>query len=310
VLGRLVDDLLDFSRVEAGKLHIEALPCSPDEIVREVIDGLSAEAERKGLAVKQLGSAGRLVLDPVRLRQVVTNLVGNAVKFTELGHVTVRVTRQDTSLVIDVDDSGPGIPPQGQELLFRPFSRLAPHGVLGAGLGLAISRRLLQAMGGSLALVRSELGRGSTFQVKLPALEPVPTAFPGLARPNPTLKGCRILLAEDDCDLGEVMTELLAMAGAQVSWERDGKGACDRAGEQAFDLLVLDLGLPSRDGMASIRWLRAAGITTPAVAFTADTSAATRRECLEAGFDAHIAKGLDTAALLDVLAERSQRARS
>jgi two-component system, sensor histidine kinase len=315
LMVRLADDLLDMSGIEAGILRLEPEPCFPADIARDVIESLRPEAQRKGVELEVGGSCEELMLDPARFRQVLTNLISNAVKYTERGWVVAALSRASDQLLVDVRDTGIGIAPDAQASLFvparRPPSNGGPGGAVGHGLGLSIARRIVEAMGGSIALVDSASGRGSTFRASFPAV-----AAPGRTlRSTPSTKkvhltGVRVLLGEDDLDLGATMADLLAVAGAEVAWEKDGRSVCARAGNEPFDLLVLDLGLPHLDGIEVIRRLRAAGNTTPAAALTADAFPETRARCLAAGFNAHVAKGLAPWALCEHLAKLTATVRT
>ena len=310
VLLALVDDLLDLSKVEAGRLRFELEPTAPLGIAVEAAAALEIEAERKGvtLAVESAGTPPpSIATDPRRLRQILTNLIGNAIKFTERGSVTVRVAASDdgTRLVIDVSDSGIGLTTAQAEALFAPFQQgdaSIAQRFGGSGLGLALSRRLAEGLGGTVELLRSAPGRGSTFRVVLPAppatLPPPAEAPPASGR---ALAGLTLLLADDNRDIREPIRELLEFYGATVVEADDGRTAVERARAGNFDLLLMDVRMPELDGLEATRQLRRAGVRTPIVALTADAVEQHREECLAAGCDGHLPKPVELVRLLEVV---------
>lgn len=312
----IINDILDLSEVESGKLRIRPEPCSPREIGAEVLAALSGRAEEAGLDLTldaDAGGAGSLVTDPVRVRQVLINLVGNALKFTKSGGVKVRVRRHTAlEVAVEVIDSGPGIPRETLARVFEPFYRAEP-GTEGSGLGLAISRRLAEALGGRIE-VESEPGRGSTFRLILPDLpsdQPSAPARRPESSPAPLPVeplDARVLLAEDNPSIQRVTALHLEKAGASVTLARNGQEAVDAVSEAAasglpFDVVLMDMQMPVLDGYEATRQLRADGFSGTIVALTAYAMPEDRDECLRIGCDEHLAKPIDWSRLISLIAE-------
>jgi PAS domain S-box-containing protein len=335
----IIDDVLDLSRIEVGRLQTDPGPVEIGGIVRDVLETLGPRAAAKGLSL-EVELAGplprRIVTDAVRLRQVLLNIVGNAVKFTDAGEVRIRLAApvDDTGvrrLRVAVRDTGPGIAPDVQQRLFQPFERADDamnrrHG--GAGLGLAISRRLARMLGGDVR-VRSRSGRGSTFIVDVPSGDPPAAASepavrtvnelllerpgsaaatgPSSAEPavvvDGALRGRRILLAEDGPDNQRLIGHHLRGAGAVVDTAADGAEAVDmiRHALEAsvrYDLVVMDMQMPVMDGYEATRTLRAAGCDVPILALTAHAMRGDRDRCLAAGCSDYATKPIDRHRLL------------
>ncbi|HVS50956.1 MAG TPA: ATP-binding protein [Opitutaceae bacterium] len=325
----LVNDLLDFTKIEEGKLQLEAVPCRPAEIVGEVIDLLAAQAAEKNLALRfenRLADDLGVIGDPVRLRQILTNLVGNAVKFTAQGSVLIRACWRDDparaghgTLEISVADTGPGIPEAKMANLFQRFmqadaSTARRHG--GSGLGLAICRRLVQLMRGEIS-AKSSVGHGSEFTFSVPcprasaALPPEPTGsvFPSLPSSAPgesAPSSQRHVLIVDDHPINrQVLQELLQRAGYTCEMAGSGREAVSLASRGSFAAILMDIEMPEMDGLAATRAIRAQEISdrrTPILAVTALTHGTMRASCRDAGMDDFVAKPVDRADLLTRLA--------
>jgi signal transduction histidine kinase/CheY-like chemotaxis protein/HPt (histidine-containing phosphotransfer) domain-containing protein len=303
----LLDDILAFSRLEAGHTSMEYAPTSPAAILGEVTRLLQPRAAAKGLSLRWSLDANlpqTVMCDPLRLRQILFNLIGNAVKFTEHGEVSV-VAQQGRDapegqvlLAFEVRDTGIGIPAAAQEAIFDPF--VQAHGGIarrfgGTGLGLAICRRLVQAMNGTIG-VESEEGRGSTFcfaiacaPLAVPASRarlPAGSAFITTAVPR------RVLVVDDHPTNREVARLLLQRLGMATTTVASGAEALV-AGREAFDLILMDLEMPEMDGYATTRAIRASGLpvaTTPIVALTAHVGVQHRARCLEVGMQGFVSK--------------------
>ncbi|MBA4013534.1 MAG: histidine kinase [Phenylobacterium sp.] len=301
-LVTLVDDLLAFARLEAGRFELAPQPVNPLTLVRETAGIVAADAERKGLELT-LALAGderaKFLLDPNRLRQVVLNLLNNAVKFTSKG--AVQVTAEITEAAgghafrLDVRDSGIGMSAAEMERIFERFSQA--DGSIGrrfggTGLGLAISRSLLDLMGGEIG-VESAPGEGARFWVTLP-LGPLQAASPELAAPDATRSaGARVLVVDDHPMNRELCKLLLELEGHQVAMAEDGEEAVQMATEHDFDVILMDVRMPKMDGLAATRAIRALGgprAQTPIIAVTAEALPEQVSRCREAGMVDHVAK--------------------
>jgi signal transduction histidine kinase/CheY-like chemotaxis protein len=331
-LLRLVDDVLDVSKIEAGALHVELGPCAPMAIVEEALEMLRGRARERGLALAvEYASAvpERIVSDAARLRQILVNLIGNAIKFTERGGVEL-VVRLETAaavarLVFEVIDTGIGIAPDYLRRMFEPFSQADTSTTRrfgGTGLGLAISRRLVQRLGGEIEC-ESEPGRGSRFRfwVDPGPLEGValvggvagPTGAAGESPARPVEAPCgRVLLAEDSPDNQRLVRTILQRAGHHVEVVSDGEcavaaalAACDA--DAPFDVVLMDMQMPVLDGYGATRRLRAAGYAGVIVALTAHAMQGDREKCLNAGCDDFATKPIARAELVDVIARHLRK---
>lgn len=322
----VINDILDLSKIEAGKIEVEQVETALPNLLGEVASILRPRAIGKGVQLHiDLASSIPAVAktDPTRLRQIIMNLAGNAVKFTEAGEVRLviaaRETNQGKRLVVDVVDTGPGMGPEQIHRLFQPFSQAdstmtRKHG--GTGLGLTICRRLARLMNGDVSLVESIVGRGSIFRLDLPLVSSpecelvnsldviapvVEVNAPGIVE---RLTG-RILLAEDGLDNQRLIAFHLRKAGAVVEVADNGRVALERVIESAargehFDLLLTDMQMPEMDGYTLCRRLRRMGTRMSIVALTAHAMAEDREKCLAAGCDDYVSKPIDKPLLLSV----------
>ncbi|HSS47310.1 MAG TPA: CHASE3 domain-containing protein [Thermoanaerobaculia bacterium] len=319
-LARIVEDILDVSRIVTGKLHIEPRETELTPVVQAAVDAVRPAAEAKRIDIEtRLEPAGPVWGDPDRLQQVIWNLVANAVKFTSKeGKVEVRLQRAGSQVEIVVCDNGPGI---ASELLpyvfdhFRQADSSSTRRHSGLGLGLAIVRHLVELHGGTVAVASDGDGRGTAFTVSLPVrtLGTVPAAAPAAGesteRPSAPaaetpLRGLRTLVVEDDPDSLEMVCMLLAQRGADVRPAASTAEAMAVIERWKPDLLISDLGMPEEDGYTLIRRVRALpaehGGQVPAVALSARTRPEDRIEALSAGFQMHISKPVAPAELLAV----------
>ena len=336
-LLQIINDILDISKIEAGMFSIEKIPCSPKEILAEVHAAMEVRAAIKGieLVVESAGAVPRtIVSDPVRLKQILLNLVGNALKFTEKGSVHLSVALVDggaPALRFQVRDTGIGMDAETVTRLFRPFMQADSSTTRrfgGTGLGLSISKHLVEQLGGQVA-VESESGVGSTFSftVETGSLEGVeledgPTlsflsdlSDSEYLRPPPSLPGVRVLLAEDGEDNRRLLGYVLASAQATTTTAVDGNEALAMAmgairTGHPFDVILMDMQMPELDGYEATRRLRAQGCQTPIIALTAHAMAADREKCLAAGCDDFCTKPIVRNTFLTIVAEWAERKKS
>ena len=320
----VINDILDLSRVEAGRLELDYGPVQPARLLREVAELMGPRALERGLELRvqiDPASEGAIRSDATRLQQILINLAANAVKFTPSGFVRLAVTAEPTGMLrFDVEDSGTGIPREMQQVVFEPFAQGDPsmsrrHG--GTGLGLPISRRLATALGGALTLA-SELGRGSTFTLRIPAERAVESAAAPAAaveRDRASQLSGRVLLAEDCPDSRRLLVHLLERFGLEVKIAENGVRALERvraarSDGTPFDLVLMDMQMPEMDGYEATRRLRSEGFPGRIVALTAHAMDGSRETCLAAGCDEFLTKPVDRARLRSVIARQLERART
>ena len=306
----MINEILDFSKIEAGHLTLETSPTALKPLIDSVVVLLAPRAEVKGLTftvnIDPLVPAWVLI-DAARLRQILLNLIANAIKFTDHGEVSVKVSSTVEQLLFEVIDTGCGLSEQQQERLFEPFQQ-ADESVArrfgGTGLGLAICKRLSEAMQGRLG-VKSQLGQGSTFWCQLPlvAADPVSASLPVM--PKRDFSGTTLLLVEDNAVNRKVAIGLLSRLGCDVIWAENGHDALAMAQSQQVQLIFMDIQLPDIDGLLVTQRLREQGgwlASVPIVAMTAGGAEDDRQRCLAAGMNDYITKPLSLSALSNVLA--------
>ncbi|MBN2473914.1 MAG: response regulator [Pirellulales bacterium] len=345
-LLEVINDILDLSKIEAGKMHVERTACSPCQIVDDVVSLMKVRAEGKGLSLNvrhDRAVSATVQSDPTRLRQILTNLVGNAIKFTEVGSVTVttrlRTDAGPPTIGFDVSDTGIGMTLEQIGNLFQPFVQgdaTMSRRFGGTGLGLMISRRLAGMLGGDIS-VTSEPGVGSTFSLTVDPgpldSQPVPAHTTqvdpdgALLRERPAASKImlphRILLAEDGPDNQRLISFILRSAGAEVTVAENGQVALEKAigtqphrggehggREPPFDLILMDMQMPVLDGYEATRQLRSAGYAGPIIALTAHAMAGDRRRCLEVGCDDYAAKPIQREQLVALVAKHVPAASS
>ena len=329
-LLELINDVLDLSKIEAGRMTLESVACDPAQVLGDVAAMMRQRAADKGVTLRldvESPLPRRMIADPLRLRQVLVNLVGNAIKFTQAGEVSVRamcdgadVNAPSATLHIAVRDTGIGMTPEQIAKLFRPFTQAdetMTRRFGGSGLGLTITQRLVHLMGGSLE-VQSEPAMGSTFTVTLPVV-PAAVEMPlaedrvagagagagadaatgGKTRgPEVNLTGGRVLLAEDTPDTRRLVELLLHRAGAAVTVASTGHEVLELAAKADFHVILMDMQMPQVDGYTAATELRRRGITTPVVAVTAHAMAGDRERCIAAGCTDYLTKPIDGGELL------------
>lgn len=329
VLTQLMDDILDLSKIEAGKVGIEKVDCSPWLLIEEIVNLMQFKAAEKSLALQaryDLPIPQVFKSDPIRLRQILVNLVGNAIKFTERGEVSLRVRyvcepSMGNCMQFQVVDTGIGIPPEKLSEIFQPFSQGDPSTTRrfgGSGLGLAISRRLAETLGGRIDAV-SERGKGSTFTLTLKAATPASQCMlqvplkeaPSLKmtqdpRIAPKLSGS-VLIVEDSAENSDLIGIFLTEAGLTIEIAEDGRIACDKAAAaeaagKPYDLVLMDIQMPTMDGYEATRELRRTGRRQPIIALTAHAMAGDREKCLAAGCDYYLSKPIHRKTLIATVA--------
>jgi CheY-like chemotaxis protein/nitrogen-specific signal transduction histidine kinase len=325
---QLIEDLLDISRIVAGKLRLEVRPLDLIELIERAIDVVRPAASAKGIRIQPIldTETGLISGDPDRLQQVVWNLLANAIKFTPKGgRVQVMLERVNSHIEIAVSDTGQGVAADFMPHLFERFQQeqtgsKRTHG--GLGLGLAIVRHIVELHGGTVVAESAGEGRGSTFTVKLPRA-PIMRTAGELERRHPTLDcdvishadrtrltDLRILVVDDEPDSNEVVSAVLASSGAEVRVAGSATEALAELTRWRPDLIVSDIGMPGEDGyalMAKVRALDGELAKIPAIALTAYTTAEDRIRIFSSGFQAHVVKPVEPAELVAVVSGTGRR---
>ncbi len=321
----LINDILDLSKIEADRLEVEQVRCSPHDIISEIVSVLRVKALEKELTLDYHWNGKvpeTICTDPARFRQLLMNLVSNAIKFTSAGKVQIVAELvkdgRDPRLAIQVIDTGVGIPADKFDAIFDPFVQ-ADTSVTrqfgGTGLGLTISRRIAEALGGGIA-VTSEIGKGSTFTVTIATgpLDGVRILDAPLADgmrsprlkaidPLPSLAGVRILVVEDGDTNRKLIGLVLQRSGVKVTMAENGRIGADLAMKDPFDLILMDMQMPVMDGYTATALLRQHGLTIPIIALTAHAMKGDQDKCLAAGCSGYVTKPIDADMLLRTVAE-------
>ena len=323
----IINDILDLAKIESGTMRVRHVPIDPAAVIDDVVSLMRVRAEARGLGLHISSSLQlpRLQSDPVRLRQILLNLIGNAIKFTARGGVTIHVDRHATGdLVVGVADSGSGIEAEDLERLFTPYEQLpeAEGRSDSTGLGLSICRRLAGELGGTIH-AESRPGEGSRFTLRMPwvaasvgrSLET--RDLPGVSdtgsqdRSGDRLDDYRIMVVDDRRDMRLLMQMVLEDAGATVLIAANGQEAIDHLKDQpeAADAVLLDMQMPVMDGYEAARILRERGWDKTLIAVTANAMAGEREACLRAGCDVYLTKPVEANRLVALLARRLQAPR-
>jgi signal transduction histidine kinase/CheY-like chemotaxis protein len=338
-LVRILSDILDFAKLEAGRLEVERIDTRPSEILRDVEQLMLPAARAKGIGFELHVAPDvppLLRSDPTRMSQILVNLVGNAIKFTQTGGVRVTAalakSGSPSALEIKVADTGCGMAPSAVERIFEPFSQAdetMARRFGGTGLGLAISNELTRLLGAELHCESIE-GQGSTFSFSLPLdagsiaevadFETSPVEIDEstrtlIARIAREAGQARILLVEDSADNRRLLELMLRRAGFSVSFANDGQEGLSEAllahaGGEPFDVILMDMQMPVLDGYTATRRLRQIGYAGPIIALTAHSLAGERERCIQAGCDAYAAKPIDRPALLRLILGTIKQSRS
>ena len=328
LLSTVINDILDLSKVEAGRLEIDRQDASLDELLSDVKTLCNLQALEKGLSLSVNVDGvlpGVIKTDALRLRQILLNIVANAVKFTKSGYVKVTLRRQRGAdgrekLAFIVEDSGIGIDPGQAVGLFMPFTQAdvsikRKHG--GTGLGLVLSKRLARLLGGDVVLTESVPNVGSTFTITIDLVPVVDRPFESRVSEQPPapramggtrLDGVRILVVEDSPDNRLLVGRILNLAGAVVESAENGQEALEKLRFKSYDALLMDIQMPIMDGFATTAFLRKEGNKTPIIALTAHAFKEDQDRCRDAGFDDHLAKPINRQILLEKVARYTIKA--
>lgn len=321
-LLKLIDQILDLSKIESGKIEIFSEKVNLGELLKEVNSTLILQANKKNIALefKLMGSVpSEVQTDPMRLKQILINILGNAIKFTDSGKVCIVVSYgpENSQLQFKISDTGIGLTVEQRGRIFNPFiqgdiSHTKKFG--GTGLGLILSRKFAQQMGGDLILLDSVLGSGTSFEVKVQALseantQMMATVWKKDAAVKPSnkieevisLAGADILLAEDSVDNQMIIKMILTKAGAKVDIAADGQEALKKASQKNYDIILMDIQLPYMNGHLVCQSLREKLYTGPIIALTAHALKEERNQSFQAGCNAHLTKPIDRQLLLSTI---------
>jgi CheY-like chemotaxis protein/nitrogen-specific signal transduction histidine kinase len=317
-LVRLVDDLLDVGRIASGKLQLQRSPVSLGRVLATSVEATSVVIENQRHRLSVQAEDGELLVlgDCDRLAQVFTNLLTNAAKYTDRGGtIRVTLTRDAAQAIVRVADSGIGIPESEVANVFDLFSQVRSHQGRtegGLGIGLSLVRSIVALHGGRVDAHSEGIGRGSTFTVSLPLMANQRTSQ--IIQTEQALVSTparRILIADDNADAAESLSDLLSMLGHEVCTARDGEEAREKASVFSPEIVILDLGMPRMGGIEAAKQIRLLPVSRNAflIALTGWGQDEDRIRTQEAGFDAHLVKPVDTSVLIQLLSERTQGSR-
>jgi len=310
MLSPLLDDVIDFERIEAGRLDLTIRPIDAGDLAASVARLLEPQARDKGLSLTIEGQTepGWVATDPVRLRQCLFNLIGNAVKFTLHGGVRIVCEHPAPGrIAFVIEDTGVGIPVEAQTMLFERFHQADASTTRrfgGSGLGLSIARKLARLMGGDVTFV-STPGVGSTFRLEI-AAGPAAPAVAAVDEDGPMLGGLRVLVVEDNPTNRTIAVKLLAAMGAEAITAEDGLSGVEAARIGGFDLILMDIQMPVMDGVEAARAIRAAEASqnlprTPILALTANALVHQVESYLAVGMDGHVSKPIELKRLYEAI---------
>lgn len=313
-LVTIINDILDLSKVEAGKIEISKEVFSLPNLLRDFETLLRIRSEDKGIDLhfERASNAPEFVYsDPARIRQILLNIVGNAIKFTDKGTVDVKVASNNDFLIFDISDTGSGISPEEVSKLFTPFTQgdqSVKKTLGGTGLGLALAKSLAQLLGGDVILKSSTPGKGTVFQVSVPFQIPedlkgsdgtAAKVKPGIN--STAIDGNNILIVEDSPDNQLLLSRILLKGGAQVKVAQNGQIGLEMALGEDFDIIIMDMQMPVLDGYSAIRLLRSKNYKKPIIGLTAHAMKEDIKKCFEAGADEVLTKPIDKIKLLETL---------
>lgn len=325
-LSKIIDEILDLSKVEAGKMDVEKSDVMVGDLLRGIKDFMILPASEKGLDLRfsiEGEVPSKIRSNATRIQQILVNLIGNAIKFSPQGFVSMTASHKTAKgkawLSLRVLDSGPGLSASQSEILFQPFTQVdtsmtRKHG--GTGLGLAVSRRLARALGGDIVINPRPIGEGCEFEVtiptgvaaelaKIPVINTlaVPVVLNAVDEKNKlktaTLKGVRVLLVEDSLDNQALVSRFLMMEGAEVDLANNGIEGVTKAMGGQHDIVLMDIQMPELDGYGAITQLRKNGFSKAIIALTAHGMIEDRLKCISVGSDSHLTKPVNRAALIE-----------
>lgn len=320
LLSTIINDILDLSKVEAGKLQIEKIDVRLNDLIQDIYSFLNLEASGKGLELKvetDTNLPAAIKTDPTRLRQILFNIVGNAIKFTDKGFIkiTAKINPDNAEqIMFTVQDTGAGISEEQSKKLFSPFTQAdvtTTRKFGGTGLGLVLSKKLAKALGGDVVLGESTLNQGSTFIITIAQIKAdsqlssaqQAQSITKTQRQISDLTGTHVLLVEDSEDNLELIQHILNQAGVKVDQARNGREGLDKALATKYDLILMDLQMPIMDGYEATKALREKNVITPIIALTAHAMKEERDRCLQAGFNERLTKPIDRTELLRTISE-------
>ncbi|KYG63192.1 hypothetical protein AZI86_15935 [Bdellovibrio bacteriovorus] len=313
LLTDLINDILDLSKVEANRLELDISSVTLKQLATEIQTTFKLRAENKGIQFNLEIAPHlppRILTDSLRVKQILFNIVGNAVKFTREGSVNVKIYGGQGKLFFDVTDTGVGISPDQERLLFVPFQQADPSITRqfgGTGLGLILSKRLAQALGGDLILAQSDLGLGTTFTVSI-SLRPddqitYSENSDGWVLEKELFQGKRILIVDDNPDNRLLITRLFKPLAVEIESASDGRSGIDKALSWNPDLVLMDLQMPLMGGIAATEELRRSHFRQPIIALTAHAMKEEKDRCLALGFDAYITKPIEKGVFFSTLSK-------
>ncbi len=325
-LLRVIDDILDLAKVEAGKMTIEHIEFSLTELLADFASIIGFKARENGIRFELTAETAlpeKIVSDPVRVRQILNNAVGNAVKFTTAGYVKLKVSYKESVLYFEISDTGRGISEEQAKALFKPFTQADASTTRkfgGTGLGLVLTRHLCATLGGDFKLLGSALEHGSTFLATLkapaiPNVRVVPAneiqfrATPGRKALDEQKRfaGLRILLVEDSPDNQVLIKVMVQKLGGEIIISSNGKEGVERALTESIDVVLMDIQMPEMDGHEAVRTLRAKGFKTPIIALTAHAMKEEIARARESGFSSFVTKPIDRESLIEAVLSQTRR---
>lgn len=306
---RILDDVLDLAKVESGALEIHKTEFPLDELLDDMRMAMGEKARTKGVnfSISKEGNIPDVLLsDPVRIRQIIINMLGNAIKFTEEGEVNLKLVYERPCLRLIVSDTGIGIPRDKRKSIFEPFNQgeaSVSRNYGGSGLGLSLTKKLCEAMEGNFFLVKSEVGAGSVFEANIRVDEGLDRRDErhGGAKAGCPLKGKRLLVIDDSAEIRMLVQKLLERTGAKVDVASGGEKGLQMALSANYDMILLDIQMPDMDGYETLDVLKEAGVKAPVVALTAHAMKEERERAMSAGFSSFVTKPMNVDNIVDTL---------